>query len=63
MARPLHENLIRTALATAGCGEHREGLVLYFMRAGTCAICLRDVRALAGLDLAGRDVAAAVDRL
>jgi hypothetical protein len=37
-----------------------KGLVLFFMRAGNCAICLRHVRALTGLDLARRGVAAAV---
>jgi hypothetical protein len=37
-----------------------KGLVLFFMRAGNCAVCLRHVRKLAGLDLAGRGVAAVV---
>ncbi|HTJ32624.1 MAG TPA: hypothetical protein VL738_05290 [Dactylosporangium sp.] len=37
-----------------------KGLTLFFMRAGNCAICLRHVRALAGLDLPGRGVAVAV---
>jgi peroxiredoxin len=34
--------------------------VLFFMRAATCAICVRHVRSLAGLGLAGRGVAAVV---
>jgi hypothetical protein len=36
-----------------------KGLVLYFMRAGNCPVCLRHVRGLAGLELARRGVAAA----
>nr|BFE65869.1 hypothetical protein GCM10020063_103950 [Dactylosporangium thailandense] len=36
------------------------GLVVYYMRAASCAICVRHVKALAGLGLAGRGVAAAV---
>jgi len=37
-----------------------KGLVLFFMRTAGCAVCVRHVRALARLDLAGRGVAAAV---
>lgn len=36
------------------------GVVLYFIRAASCAICLRHVRALAGLRLTDRDVTTVV---
>jgi hypothetical protein len=37
-----------------------KGLVLYFIRAANCPVCLRHVKSLAGLGLASRGVAAAV---
>src|SRR4051794_8835674 len=37
-----------------------KGLVLYFIRAANCMVCLRHVKHLAGLGLAARGVAAAV---
>ncbi|MFI5914012.1 hypothetical protein [Dactylosporangium sp. NPDC051541] len=37
-----------------------KGLVLYFVRAANCPVCLRHVKSLAGLGLAARGVAAAV---
>lgn len=37
-----------------------KGLVVYYMRAASCAICVRHVKAIADLDLAARGVAAVV---
>jgi hypothetical protein len=44
----------------AGLRGDAKGLVVYFMRAANCAICVRHVKALAGLKLAARGVAVAV---
>ncbi|GIJ61130.1 hypothetical protein [Virgisporangium aurantiacum] len=44
----------------AGLRGDAKGLVVYFIRAANCAICVRHVKALAGLGLAARGVAVAV---
>jgi hypothetical protein len=37
-----------------------KGLVVYYMRTASCPVCVRHVKAIAGLGLAARGVAAAV---
>jgi hypothetical protein len=44
----------------AGLRGDAKGLVVYFVRAANCPVCMRHVRTLAGLGLAERGVAAAV---
>jgi len=48
------------AIDVEGLRGDAKGLAVYFMRAAKCAICVRHVKAFAGLGLAARGVAAAV---